>query len=367
MRKIQLYFIAILLLAAQSVFSQGINTLPDEIVNIENDGVKKYLDDDTYDTPTGVSNYNLSVVQKYSANSSSRPNGKYVKWQRYRPLEEIVCVIATISENPNFKGERTKKYLLNPSDTEYTICNMIPERVYYYKIEEFSFDGEMVVAKGSFMATGRLRMLKVDGMFNIRDFGGWKTSLGGRTSYGRIYRGNRPDGITIKGREEFVENECLTADLDLRGKPMSASPFGLQRDGKTPVEYFCTNNARYKLALVARNDIFAKDFHFIADVLSRGGSVFLHCNHGANRAGTLSFLIDGIIGLSEADISRDYELSSFAYKGMRRGTNIGDMISYIRSFGNTGDDLAQCFYNYLIQIGVAKKDIENIRKAMVNK
>lgn len=371
MRKIQLYFIAILLLAAQVASSQSmVNAWAElveqgyEVVNIENEGVKQFLDDDTYDNPANTGKYGLSVVQKYSAGSNSKPRGKHIKWQRHYPTDEFFYTVVSVSENWNFPIEKSKFYYIqDASTTEYTICNMLPEKIYYYKVEEINNDGILMqVASGKFITTGRLRMLSVDGMVNIRDFGGWKSSLGGKTNYGHLYRGSRAEGITDGGRNAIVDQEKLGADLDLRGKPLAQSPFGPLNQ----VEYFCTNNARYKPALVGRTDIFVKDFHFIADVLGRGKSLYLHCNHGANRAGTLSFLIDGIIGLSEADISREYELSSFAYKGMRRGPNIGEMIAYIRTHGNPGDNLTQCFYNYLIKIGVSAEDIKTIRNVMVS-
>ncbi len=365
MRHIRLFLIVFFSLFIQIALCQHNLYVEDlqgiEIVNIENDGVKRYLEDQTYDNPANTSKYSLSVVHKYTSGYSSKPNGKHISWQHYFPLEKLMFITVTVSDNWTFPNDRSKYYHLDVTETEYTICNMIPDKTYYYKVEEFGLDGtSMTVAKGTFVTTGNLRMLRIEGMINIRDFGGWKTSLGNRTTYGRIYRGNRPDGITYKGKNDFVENEHLTADLDLRGKQLPESPFGPLNQ----VEYFCTNNARYKSALVSRTDIFVKDFHFIADVLRRGGAVFLHCNHGANRAGTLSFLIDGIIGLSEADICRDYELSAFAYKGMKRGSNIGDMISYIRTFGNLGDDLTKCFYNYFIHIGVEEEDINTIRTIM---
>lgn len=371
MRKIQLYFIAILLLAAQVASSQSmVNAWAElveqgyEVVNIENEGVKQFLDDDTYDNPANTGKYGLSVVQKYSAGSNSKPRGKHIKWQRHFPTDEFFYTVVSVSENWNFPIEKSKFYYIqDASTTEYTICNMLPEKIYYYKVEETDIKGTtMEVTSGKFITTGRLRMLSVDGMVNIRDFGGWRSSLGGKTNYGHIFRGGRAEGITDGGKNAIVDQEKLGADLDLRGKPLAESPFGPLNQ----VEYFCTNNARYKPALVGRTDIFVKDFHFIADVLGRGKSLYLHCNHGANRAGTLSFLIDGIIGLSEADISREYELSSFAYKGMRRGPNIGEMIAYIRTHGNPGDNLTQCFYNYLIKIGVSAEDIKTIRNVMVS-
>lgn len=367
MRKIRLYLVVILAFAVQLSFAQEDSYLQEliadgfDIINIENDGVRRYMEDRTYDSPSGMGKYNVSVISKYSSSFPSRPNGKSISWQQYSDPEQIFYNVVTVSERSDFNKDYSKYYYLPGTVSQYTICNMLPNKKYYFKVTEYDeLGGEMEMLRGKFYTTGQIRMLRIDGMANIRDFGGWETSFGVRTKYGHLFRGNRPDGITDSGRNDFVDQEQLGADLDLRGKPMATSPFG------NNVDYFCTNNARYKGALVGNTKIFVDDFHFIAEEFRKGRSVFLHCNHGANRAGTLSFLLDGMLGLSESDISRDYELSAFAYKGMKRGSNIGEMIAYIRTFGEPGDSLTQCFNKYFEKIGVPEMDIREIRRVMLN-
>ena len=67
-------------------------------------------------------------------------------------------------------------------------------------------------------------------------------------------------------------------------------------------------------------------------------SVVFHCAGGADRTGTLSWLLLGLLGVSESDISKDYELTSFTKSQNRRARdsnassgNIGGLYSYINS------------------------------------
>ena len=356
---------------AQEGFYETLVNKGYEIVNIENDGVRQYIDNRAYDNPELVGNYNYSIVTKYSKGSSSRPAGIKLSWYSETPKDEISSVKVTLlesdveRENVFHKGdlasENLKFYYPDINSQEYLLCNMRPQKYCYYIIEEIYKNGQANILKyGRFYTTGRVRMLRVDGMHNVRDFGGWDTSFGKKVAYGRIFRGNRPENITSKGRNDFVINEHVTADLDLRGTKLPKSPLGPLEE----VEYFCTNNQRYSYALAGRAEALANDLTIIAGVLRRGGSVFLHCNHGVNRAGTLSFVIEGILGYSEADLCRDYELSSFAY-GNFRSKSLGDMFPIIRSYGEPGDDLAQCFYNFARSKGVEEYTLDTIRCIML--
>ena len=335
-------------------------------VYIERNAVRQFIDDKSYDDPSKTRNYSYSIVKNYSKGVPSTPMGILLDWDSSTPTNLIREVVVTLVEEGDLHGEKRQQkkvvrhYYPDINNTEYFLSNMCPNKSYSYTIEEVLQDGrKKVQGRGEFFTTGQVRMLAVGGMANVRDFGGWKTSFGTEIVYGRLYRGNRPDVITAAGKNDFVKNERITADLDLRGKDLGSSPFGPE------VRYYCTNNRRYKSALTSQTSILVRDLDIIADELSRGGNLFLHCNHGANRAGTLSFLIGGILGMSEVNLSKDYELSAFAYSFISRSKTYGEMLPVIRSHGEPGDDLAQCFYNYARHIGTSEKTLDTIRCIML--
>ena len=49
------------------------------------------------------------------------------------------------------------------------------------------------------------------------------------------------------------------------------------------------------------------------DELKAGKPVYFHCKTGADRTGTLAFLIESLLGVTETDKSIDFELTSFFY------------------------------------------------------
>lgn len=69
--------------------------------------------------------------------------------------------------------------------------------------------------------------------------------------------------------------------------------------------------------------------------------MYLHCVGGADRTGTLAFLIEALVGVSESDLSKDYELTSFDGSHTRRRSDPGQgnteyilkyLINYLRQF-----------------------------------
>ena len=168
----------------------------------------------------------------------------------------------------------------------------------------------------------------------MRDIGGWKCD-GGRLAYGKIYRGGTLQGVTSKigpvdetDIEELVNNIGIRSEFDLRlGTGLSSSPLG------SNVEY---NNIAIMDYLELMQNIKSNGYinsgtyysdlakiidRLIVDLKS-DKSAYIHCLMGADRTGTLIALIEALCGVSEADIVKDWELTSFTAVGYRKYINI---------------------------------------------
>ncbi len=174
---------------------------------------------------------------------------------------------------------------------------------------------------------------------NMRDLGGWKVD-GGHVAYGKLYRGARLERISGIGKETFINGLGISVDLDLRGFSLGEAGYGSVIDGvdyfRLPVEKNLgrgTGNTEelYQLAI-----------RCIIGWLGEGRAVYFHCAEGADRTGTLAFLIEALLGVSESDLSKDYELTSFGGKKIRqRNARAGlfqkyvlfEMITYLRGYG----------------------------------
>lgn len=356
----KLFISLALMLSMQALWANDI-----EIINIENPAVQAYMADSTYFYHTEC---DTTVVPQYVTQGDYKagldyPAGKYVTWTRTVPIDSIESICISVSTNEDFNDAFTF-YPLDKKDTSYTIRNLFPDYVYYYKVEEKQNNGKVTsLTSGVFRTVGQVRMIRVHGAHNVRDLGGWPTSFGVPIKYGLLYRSGNLDRITSTGIHDFVDNLGVGAELDLRAETKNtSSPMG------EDIEFIRIVNDSYVGALAGNKyrDAYVRDFEWIVERLRNGTSVDWHCAVGCDRCGTVSFLIEGVLGVSEVDLSRDYELSSFrGYKRYRTHKGFRQLIPFMKKWGKDGDDLAQCFYNYLVHIGVKSEDIEFLRDTML--
>ena len=104
---------------------------------------------------------------------------------------------------------------------------------------------------------------------------------------------------------------------------------------------------------------FKSAFDFIISNLRADRNVYFHCIWGADRTGAIGFLLNGLLGATEDQLYKDYELTSYSLAGSRvKGTLDGDgeKLPYIKSL--EGENLQMKFFNYLSKVaGVDEADL----------
>lgn len=328
-----------------------------EVINIENLAVQDYMADaqKTYEENP---DFRVSVVTKYNNTTKYGkklywPQGKLVKWTPTTIASNIAEVRITVSEHSNY-GEAYTFHPDEKGDSSFVIRNLLPNCIYYYKVEEFRTNGDTtLMASGKFRTVGQVRMIQVRNCSNIRDLGGWLTQYGVPVKYGRLYRSASLDRINKEGRHDFVNNLGVLAELDLRHETKrTTSCLGDDKD------YLRLAHGSYTSGMKERNRVYVQDLKWIIARMKEHKNVDWHCAIGCDRCGTLSFLIEGLLGLSELDLCRDFELSTFSLteRNRRVRSPLKSMLSYIRTHG-PADDLAKCFYNYWLSIGMGEKEL----------
>ena len=254
------------------------------------------------------------------------------------PAENGCSVL--VSTTPNFEKCLS---VLSESDSA-LIYNLIPQTVYWYRV--LSADNK-VLSDGIFKTQNYLRMIKTEKVINVRDIGGWKCD-GGRLAYGKIYRGGTLQGVTSKygpvgetDIKELVNNLGIGSEFDLRqGTGLGSSPLGskVKYNNIAILEYMelmqniksngYVNSGTYYFDLAKIMDTLVAD-------LKSGKSAYVHCLMGADRTGTLISLIEALCGVSEADIVKDWELTSFAAVGYHKYINVQSEYKYKNSNGET--------------------------------
>ena len=205
--------------------------------------------------------------------------------------------------------------------------------------------------------------------WNVRDLGGWACD-GGTVKYGLLIRGGK---LAAADRTVLVEELGVQHDLDLRGREgggaddepeMTASPLG--RD----VWYTRTQQyAWYALTPVSSWQIYLR---CVIDAVTHREPVYFHCTAGADRTGTLACVLEGMLGMSQSDIDKDYELTCF-YSGTSsdsaaRRRNETDWTGLINAINAVpGDSFRdKCVHFAVGTCGMSMADINAYRAAMID-
>ena len=204
--------------------------------------------------------------------------------------------------------------------------------------------------------------------WNVRDLGGWACD-GGTVKYGLLIRGGK---LSAADRDVLVGELGIQHDLDLRGREggagdepdMTASPLG------SDVWYTRTQQyAWYALTPVVTWQTYLR---CVIDAVTHREPVYFHCTAGADRTGTLACVLEGLLGMSQSDIDKDYELTTF-YSGSgtdatARRRNESDWQGLINAInavpGGTFRD--KCVHFAVGTCGMSMADINAYRAAMTN-
>ena len=213
------------------------------------------------------------------------------------------------------------------------------------------------------------RYLHINGVINFRDQGGWKSSLvpNGVIRQGLYYRCAQFNSIKTAGKAE-LKRLGIKLDIDMRDRPPSSSPAS-STDWKIDIMDARVASGTENIRWEGSNGIAAtykKIFEAIANADEK--PIALHCTHGADRTGIMSFFLMGLLGASEDDIGRDYVLTRFA--GERAVLPTGSDSEIEKWFTKTnaleGATFADKMYKHLKDdFGVSADTLETIREKFV--
>lgn len=258
-------------------------------------------------------------------------------------------------------------------DNECVLYNLKKATTYYLRVVIVA-DGEEKTSDPISFGVRDLgpRVMKIDGIHNVRDLGGYVTPEG-RTVQGIIYRGGAlsPEsyypnvGLTDAGKTYMKDTLKIKTDFDLRNAAQNNGLTTSPLTGAT-LEYY---NADGYDTGIANKETYRKIFAALSD--ENRYPVYLHCTGGADRTGTVSFLLNALLGVSETDLVKDYEYTSFSIYGERNSKGgepayrFAELVAAIKAY--SGETLAEKTEKYLLSAGVTETQIYNIRAIMLGK
>ena len=256
------------------------------------------------------------------------------------------------------------------------VYNLLIGTNYLWRVSATLEDGQTVISQSSAFSTATVgpRNLYIEGITNVRDLGGWVTKDGYVTSQGKIFRAGRMNKsesgeviieITEDGILALRDTLGVKTEIDIRRTDnnevggITASPLGEGvRYYSLPMNWEVGN-------ILTDNIDTVKDFFAVLGDESNYPLVF-HCNIGTDRTGLLAFLINGLAGVPEEDLYRDYLFSNFGNIGAPRSLS-GIQKSYVSTIKSyAGESLSEQIQACLIDLGVAKNDIDTVIRVMTS-
>lgn len=259
------------------------------------------------------------------------------------------------------------------------VVNLEPGRAYVWSVRA---GGETNAVSGSFTTAADLpRLMLVDGVSNVRDLGGWTTKDGRRVRMNRIYRSAglrdcaRRTGdsllsvryepgerrVTDLGLTTLKEELGIRFDIELRslkeamGMESSVIPGARWLKVPFPAYDFVSDDVKGRLQ-------FAKIFREFT--FSENYPVLFHCAGGRDRTGTVAFLLNALLGVSEDDLCRDWEVSAFGDSALTFSTGrIQRLMDFLHSLA--GEDICEQAESYARSCGISAAEIAAFRAIML--
>ena len=337
--------------AVQSLISESGGT-PTEVYTFDQrrDEVKRFLQNVTYDP----SDYTTSQIPNYvTTPSSNRPVGATITMKS----------AGTLTVVDGYTGNSVTK---NVDAGAVTIYNCTPGAVSKFVL--LGADGN-IIQQGIIKPTGDCRMIYMTNVNNVRDLGGWSCD-GGTVKYGLLFRGGEVYGrLSDDGRRQALDMLGILKEIDLR---FADDLNGRTESGFGPtVDMLWVDMTWNDLAYQKSSGNIKAIFDPLFDYIIANKPTYFHCTEGADRTAVVAMLCEAILGVSQSDCDKDYEITSF-YTGVstdaqarrRNETAWTREINYLNSYsGATFRDKA---VNFMISCGITIEKINAFRKAMID-
>ncbi len=241
-----------------------------------------------------------------------------------------------------------------------TLTNLLIGATYAWQI---SAAGERSETRTFQTAATPPRLLLVDGISNVRDFGGFTTKDGRRVRQGLLYRTSEMDThveITEAGKEALYALGIRT-DLDIRGCNDEHRAPALDTD---KVEWI-------NIPLVAYEKIFEDDRHIAAygkayALLAEADRypMIVHCWGGIDRTGCWLFILGGMLGVEPEQLYLDYEFSSFSRWG-KRSRYSEQFSAFSERLMAYGSNVEQACRSFMLAAGVSEAQMARIKDMLL--
>ncbi len=255
-------------------------------------------------------------------NRSDRNEGVNLKFEVKEGHEADEYKIL-VADNDQFDNA---KELKAGEDNSVNVQNLFVNTKYYWKVVTDNEESNVSSFEtADYPRWITCRAVGVDdgrGIYNVRDMGGYMTESGKRVKQGLVFRGGEITTMTSSGHYHTITETAKKAfrevmgmvggvELDLRGASDIGDGYkacGFAENGDIEYKQYAIKS--YEQTFTNTRNMVAPIFEILKDADEK--PVYYHCFGGADRTGTLGFLLNGLLGVSYTDLVIDFELTSYS-------------------------------------------------------
>ncbi|MEI6149110.1 MAG: tyrosine-protein phosphatase [bacterium] len=294
----------------------------------------------------------------------SEPAGVLFSWAPIAPLNNNLSYDLRISRQKNFREALLLKDL---TESRVEVLHLHIATRYYWKVRAHENGVRLMDSPVQSFVTHDTppRWISVPGITNVRDLGGWPLPGGRRVRQGMLYRSSEMNShltITEEGKVLLMDSLGIRTDLDLRSPPEEVRPVL----DPARVEWINVPIQPYDAICVPEcMPAYRQLFTIFADASKY--PILFHCWGGADRAGTVAFLLSALLGKDLDHLVKDYELTSLSIWGERsqRSGEFQRLRAALASFDDGSGSVNSQAERYLHSIGVTRAEIGTIRELLI--
>ncbi len=307
----------------------------------------KYISDTDYEN---VSKYANGVTEL------SKPKGIVVDFK-----DENISSNSFVLEYADNNDFENSIIVNNITSSNYAIQNLKLGQELYWRVTDSQSNLSKSKVHNIQVADKGPRNMSIDGVSNVRDVGGYKSSLvkDGKIKQGLYYRGANLNSITESGKKEMLRLG-IKREIDMRDSYQCLGPYV---DGISYSAISIPSGTESK-----RFEEFKDEYKQIFTLIANADKepIYLHCTAGADRTGIATFMLLTLCGASYEDMARDYLFTNFSTQGTRVPNYTSEFKAWwskLDNFeGNTKADKAK---SWLVSKGVTAEQVEKIRTIFV--
>ena len=170
------------------------------------------------------------------------------------------------------------------------------------------------------------RLLPMDGAYNTRELGGYKTTNGKSVKWGMLFRSDKLSDIS-ETDQKYLQNLGIKRIVDFRsegektedpnnipdGIDYIETPINVDGAMRSKIEAVLKGetNREIKSFLVDANEEFVTDYtdvyeNFLRGLIVEDGPTLFHCTAGKDRAGFAAAITLIALGVSKENVIKDY-------------------------------------------------------------